>query len=46
MQQVMIFGSGGHANVVIDLIEKQGNFEIIGLLDDFRNIGETIAGWE
>ena len=46
MQQVMIFGSGGHANVVIDLIEKQGNFEIIGLLDDFRNIGETIAGYQ
>ena len=40
----MIFGSGGHANVVIDLIEKKGDFEIIGLLDDFRSIGESTAG--
>ena len=30
----MVFGAGGHAKVVIDIIERQGNYEIAGLLDD------------
>ena len=41
----MIYGSGGHASVIIDLVEKQGQFDIIGLLDDFRNVGESIGGY-
>lgn len=31
---LVVIGAGGHARVVIDAIEKQGLFEIVGLLDD------------
>jgi sugar O-acyltransferase (sialic acid O-acetyltransferase NeuD family) len=33
-EKLIVFGSGGHAKVVIDMIEQQGNYEIAGLLDD------------
>lgn len=33
-QGILLFGAGGHAKVVIDIIEQQGNYEIAGLLDD------------
>lgn len=39
--KVMIIGSGGHAKVVIDAINKQRIYEIIGLIDDYRQVGET-----
>lgn len=33
-EKLVLFGAGGHAKVVIDIIERQGNYEIAGLLDD------------
>ena len=33
-QKLVVFGAGGHAKVVIDIIEQQGDYEIAGLLDD------------
>jgi sugar O-acyltransferase (sialic acid O-acetyltransferase NeuD family) len=33
-EKLVVFGAGGHAKVVIDIIEQQGNYEIAGLLDD------------
>ena len=39
MEKVIIIGSGGHAKVVIDILLKKENTEIIGILDDnFENI--------
>jgi sugar O-acyltransferase (sialic acid O-acetyltransferase NeuD family) len=32
--KLIIVGAGGHAKVVIDIIELQGNYAIAGLLDD------------
>jgi sugar O-acyltransferase (sialic acid O-acetyltransferase NeuD family) len=32
--KLLVFGAGGHAKVVIDIIEQQGGYEIAGLLDD------------
>jgi sugar O-acyltransferase (sialic acid O-acetyltransferase NeuD family) len=31
-EPIVIFGAGGHARVVIDAVEKQGRYEILGLL--------------
>ncbi len=42
--KVIIIGSSGHAKVIIDAINKGGHYEIIGLLDDFRNEGEETLG--
>ena len=33
-EKLVVFGAGGHAKVVIDIIEQQGIYEIAGLLDD------------
>lgn len=45
-QKVIIVGSSGHAKVIIDIFEKEGKFQIIGLLDAFRKIGENTLGYK
>lgn len=45
MREIVVFGSGGHAKVVIDVIEKQGEYSIAGLIDDRRPPGETLLGY-
>ncbi len=49
-EKLLVFGAGGHAKVVIDLIEQQGIFDIAGVLDDDatlkgnRFFGYTVLG--
>ncbi|NRA92903.1 MAG: acetyltransferase [Psychroserpens sp.] len=45
-KNVIIVGSSGHAKVIIDIFEKQGDHQIIGLLDDFRSVGEETLGYK
>ncbi len=33
-EKVLVYGAGGHAKVVIDVLEKQGRYEIALLVDD------------
>lgn len=40
-KKVVIIGAGGHAKVIADIIEKSGD-EIVGFLDDNKEIGTTI----
>ena len=45
-EKLLLFGAGGHAKVVIDIVEQQGNFEIAGLLDDDpRHQGKGLFGY-
>ncbi|WP_108947093.1 acetyltransferase [Shewanella halifaxensis] len=44
--KVYIIGSGGHAKVVIDSIEAEGQWQIAGLIDDYRAIGETTLSYK
>ena len=44
MENIVVIGSSGHAKVVIDTIEEQGLYKIVGLIDDFRQVGEKT--WE
>lgn len=37
--KLIIIGSSGHASVVIDALDKKGEYEIIGLIDDFEKAG-------
>lgn len=46
MKNVVIFGSSGHAKVVADIIEKQGIYNIVGFLDDYKEVGEEVYGYE
>ena len=34
-QKVVIFGCSGHAKVIVDIIESNQNFELIGFIDNF-----------
>jgi FlaA1/EpsC-like NDP-sugar epimerase len=44
--KLIVFGAGGHAKVVIDIIEQQGEYEIAGLLDDDpRHKGKYFFGY-
>lgn len=39
-KNIVLFGAGSHAHVVIDIIEKQDIYNIIGLIDSKKNPGE------
>jgi sugar O-acyltransferase (sialic acid O-acetyltransferase NeuD family) len=43
--KLIIVGSSGHAKVVIDIVEKEDKYEIIGLIDDNRKLGENTMGY-
>ncbi len=46
MEKIVIFGASGHAKVTIDILEKSGNYEIIGLLDSNKDIGPDVFGYK
>lgn len=48
MKEVVIIGAGGHAKVIIDILLKNLNRKIIGILDDnYKNLGyDNIYGIE
>mgnify|MGYP001315646295 CR=1 FL=1 len=45
-EKIVIIGSSGHAKVIIDIIEQEGKFKIIGLIDTFKGIGESVLGYK
>jgi len=42
MKNILIFGTGGHAKVIIDIVEQQQKYKIIGLIDE--RIGKYSSG--
>lgn len=45
-EKLIVFGAGGHAKVVIDIIELRGDYEIAGLLDDdLKHSGTRVFGY-
>ena len=46
MKNIVIFGSGGHAKVIVDIIEKQGKFNIAGFIDGYREKNSVIMGYK
>ncbi|WP_316569281.1 acetyltransferase [Neobacillus sp. YIM B06451] len=45
MENVVVFGSGRHSKVIIDILEMMGSYRIIGIIDGAREIGEEIMGY-
>ncbi|GAA4282100.1 NeuD/PglB/VioB family sugar acetyltransferase [Gaetbulibacter aestuarii] len=45
-QNIVVFGASGHAKVIIDILEKQNKYNIIGLIDSFKPKGETVFEYE
>ncbi|MGE6203850.1 acetyltransferase [Guptibacillus hwajinpoensis] len=46
MDNIVIFGSGGHCKVVIDIVEKEAQYKIVGLIDPSQPIGKEVLGYE
>lgn len=46
MENIIIIGSSGHAKVIIDIVEKENKYTIVGLLDKFRRVGEEVLGYK
>ena len=46
MQKLILLGGGGHCKSCIDVIEQEGKYEIIGVLDTEELIGQKILGYE
>jgi sugar O-acyltransferase (sialic acid O-acetyltransferase NeuD family) len=42
--RLVVIGSSGHARVVIDIVRSRGSFEVAGLLDPARPVGEYLDG--
>ncbi len=45
-KQVIIVGASGHAKVIIDVFERMGNYEILGLFDDHIATGTALLGYQ
>ena len=39
MQNIIIFGASGHGSVVLDCLEKQNKYNVVGFLDSFKKKG-------
>jgi sugar O-acyltransferase (sialic acid O-acetyltransferase NeuD family) len=46
MKNIVIFGSGGHCKVVMDIIEKANQYRIVGLIDPIKEIGTDVLGYK
>ncbi|MBS8265644.1 transferase [Mesobacillus boroniphilus] len=46
MNNIVIFGSGGHSKVIIDIVEKMGIYNITGLIDGSKEAGTEVLGYK
>lgn len=45
MDKLIIAGSSGHAKIIIDILEQEGRYEIVGLTDPALEPGTTVFGY-
>ncbi len=45
MNNIVIFGASGHGSVVLDCIEKEGKYKIVGFVDSFKKKGSKHNGY-
>ncbi|WP_405400991.1 NeuD/PglB/VioB family sugar acetyltransferase [Maribacter sp. Asnod2-G09] len=46
MQNVIIFGASGHGSVVLDCLEKEGKYNVVGFVDSFKQKGTSINEYQ
>jgi len=44
-EKILLLGAGGHCHAIIDVIEQEDRFSIVGIVDNEKNVGETILGY-
>ncbi|NQU63600.1 MAG: acetyltransferase [SAR324 cluster bacterium] len=45
MEQIVLVGGGGHAKSVIDVLELEQRFQIVGIVDQPENLGSSVLGY-
>jgi len=45
MKEILLIGGGGHCKSVIDVIEQEGLYKIVGIIDKQESIGMDILGY-
>ena len=45
MNKIILIGGGGHCKSVIDVIEQEAKFEIVGIIDKPKLLGSKILGY-
>lgn len=45
-KNIVIIGSSGYAKVILDIMQKEGKYNIVGLLDRNRKVGEETMGYK
>jgi sugar O-acyltransferase (sialic acid O-acetyltransferase NeuD family) len=45
MKKIILIGGGGHCKSVIDVIEQEGRFEIVGIVDKPELLGFNVLGY-
>ncbi|SDF21591.1 sugar O-acyltransferase, sialic acid O-acetyltransferase NeuD family [Pricia antarctica] len=46
MKNIVIIGASGHGSVVLDCIEKEGKYNVLGFVDSFKEKGTKQNGYE
>lgn len=46
MDKILLIGASEHAKVVMDIIEKEGRYEILGLIDTYKPVGGDVFGYK
>jgi sugar O-acyltransferase (sialic acid O-acetyltransferase NeuD family) len=44
-ENVLVFGSSGHAKVIISIIEREKKYKIIGVIDPFMPVSEQVSNY-
>jgi len=44
-EKLILIGASGHAKVIIDIVEKQGKFELLGLIENNPNLEKKVLGY-
>lgn len=42
MENIVLIGGGLHANVCMDIIEKESKYKIVGIIDALADLGTTM----
>lgn len=45
-EKIILIGGGGHCHSVVDVIEQEDKYEIIGIVDIKENIGKKVLDYE
>jgi len=46
MNDIVLIGGGGHCKSVIDVIEQQGEYKVVGIVDQPELLGQEILGYK